>query len=111
MRNLKALTLLSILAASTVAGGCSILYIPNVQQGNLISARALQQLQLGMTKDQVSYLLGTPPVRDPFHHDRWDYYFSFQKDGGPRTQQTLTLHFKDNRLVSMSGAVAPTPPV
>ena len=27
-------------------------------------------------------LLGTPSIRDPFHHDRWDYVAS-ERDGRP----------------------------
>ncbi|MHB1529052.1 MAG: outer membrane protein assembly factor BamE [Acidiferrobacteraceae bacterium] len=101
---------LCLIALATLAsGGCSLLYQPNIQQGNIISARALHELRVGMTKDQVRYLLGTPPIRDAFFHDRWDYYYSFQKDGGKRVQQTLTLHFANGRLASMSGTIAPTP--
>jgi outer membrane protein assembly factor BamE len=106
---LRARQLCLIALATLASGGCSLLYQPNIQQGNIITAHALHELRVGMTKDQVRYLLGTPPIRDAFFHDRWDYYYSFQKDGGKRVQQTLTLHFANGRLASMSGMIAPTP--
>lgn len=105
----RVLRLCLLALAVSAATGCSLLYQPNVQQGNVITARRLHQLHIGMTKDQVRYLLGSPPIRDVFFHNRWDYYYSFQKDGGRRIQQTLTLHFAHGRLTSMSGTFAPTP--
>ncbi|MHB2040062.1 MAG: outer membrane protein assembly factor BamE [Acidiferrobacteraceae bacterium] len=106
-RHLLRLALLVTVTFS--AGACSLLYQPDIQQGNIITARSLRRLRIGMTKDQVRYLLGAAPLKDAFFHDRWDYYYSYERDGGRRVQQTLTLHFAKGRLVSMSGTLAPTP--
>lgn len=104
----KILVLMTCVALS----GCGrILYQPDVQQGNVLTARELQGLKLGMTKEQVSFLLGSPPIRDPFHRDRWDYYYSYQEDGGRPIGQAMTLRFKDGKLASITGAVRPTPPI
>lgn len=100
---------ISLIAALLASSGCSLLYQPNIQQGNILTASALETLKLGMTHSQVRYLLGTPTIRDPFHKNRWDYYFSFQKDGGPRVQQRLTLIFTHGQLSAMRGDVHPTP--
>lgn len=105
----RVLRLCLLALAVSAATGCSLLYQPNIQQGTVITARTLHQLHVGMTKDQVRYLLGSPPIRDAFFRNRWDYYYSFEKDGGRRLQQTLTLHFAQGRLASMSGTLAPTP--
>ena len=32
-------------------------------------------IEIGMTKNQVRFLLGTPMIDDPFHADRWDYVY------------------------------------
>lgn len=100
----------AVLALTLVLPACSLLYQPNIQQGNVVTPQAIAALKLGMTREQVRYLLGTPPVRDPFHKGRWDYYFSFQKDGGPRIQQHLTLIFAHGELSVLRGAARPTPP-
>lgn len=64
-----AIALISLAAAS----GC--VYRQNIAQGNLIEQEDLDQVELGMTRNQVRFLLGTPMIDDPFHKDRWDYIY------------------------------------
>src|SRR5262245_56437250 len=68
------LTLVSL--AVLLAAGC--VYRPDVQQGNWIEAKTVDQVQPGMTRTQVRYLMGTPMVPDVFDKDRWDYLYYFQ---------------------------------
>ena len=35
----------------------------------------VDQVEVGMTRSQVRFLLGTPMIDDPFHADRWDYVY------------------------------------
>ena len=63
----------SCIALAVATAGCGILYRQPIYQGNLIEKTAVDQLQAGMSKQQVMALLGTPSIADPFHHDRWDY--------------------------------------
>src|SRR5438270_1729326 len=51
-------TALALLA--TTLGGC--VYRMNIQQGNYLEGKTVDQLQSGMTRSQVRYLLGTPMV-------------------------------------------------
>ncbi len=55
------------------AGGC--VYQANLNQGNVIKQEDLDQVEVGMTRSQVRFLLGTPMIDDPFHDDRWDYVY------------------------------------
>ena len=71
MRKFQLLILL--LASLAFASGC--VYRANISQGNLIKQEDLDQVQLGMTRNQVRFLLGTPMIDDPFHTDRWDYVY------------------------------------
>jgi outer membrane protein assembly factor BamE len=80
-----------------------------VQQGNIISKEMLDQLELGMTKDQVRYLLGTPALTDMFHTDRWDYTYTMQRGNAPMEKKPLTLFFLDDALVRIQGFVPPDP--
>src|SRR5437899_3045049 len=51
-------TALALLA--TTLGGC--VYRMNIQQGNYLEGKTVDQLQAGMTRSQVRYLLGTPKM-------------------------------------------------
>ena len=59
--------------AFLTASGC--VYQANLSQGNLLKQEDLDQVEVGMTRAQVRFLLGTPMVDDPFHADRWDYVY------------------------------------
>jgi outer membrane protein assembly factor BamE len=50
-----------------------------VQQGNFLEDKELNQVQIGMTRTQVRYLLGTPMVADPFTASRWDYVYTLKR--------------------------------
>ena len=56
-----------------LAGGC--VYQANLSQGNLLKQEDLDQVEVGMTRRQVRFLLGTPMIDDPFHEGRWDYVY------------------------------------
>jgi outer membrane protein assembly factor BamE len=57
-------------------GGC--VYRIDIQQGNLLEEEALDQVEVGMSRSAVRFLLGTPIVTDPFHEDRWDYPYYYK---------------------------------
>jgi len=99
--------LLPVLCASfLLATGCNIIYKQNIQQGNALEQEDLDQLELGMSKNQVAFLLGTPAIQDPFHHNRWDYLSSFARRGGDPVRRLVTLKFEDDTLTYMKGVKA-----
>ena len=65
-------------------------YRINIQQGNYLEEKEVDQVQPGMTRGQVRFLLGTPMVADFFNTDRWDYVY-FLKVG--RTGDVYRRHF------------------
>jgi outer membrane protein assembly factor BamE len=79
-----------------------------IQQGNFISQEMVSQLKVGMTHEQVRFILGTPLVADVFHKDRWDYPFRLQKGNGEVTTSKVTVFFKNERVESISGKELPT---
>ena len=88
--------------------GC--VYKIDIQQGNLVSQDQVNQLRPGMSANQVRYVMGTPLLTDPFHPNRWDYVYSFQKGNGPRELLHLTLFFDaDERLTALQGDFRPKP--
>ncbi len=95
--------LLSGLFCAALLGGCGVIYKPDVQQGNLLDAKNVQQLKPGMSKQQVVALLGTPSVTSPFAQSRWDYVATMQKRGGKILERTLTLYFDNDTLARTDG--------
>lgn len=86
-----------------VCTGCGLIYKQNIQQGNAIEQDDLDELYEGMSKRQVLFVLGTPSIMDPFHHDRWDYVQTFSRRGSDLVQRTVTIHFKDDLLTEIVG--------
>ncbi len=94
------ITLIAVLSLNT---GCKLIYKQNVQQGNAHEQDDLDQVQLGMSKKQVSYLLGTPAIHDPFHHDRWDYISLLSRRGGEPVRRLVTMTFENDLLIATDG--------
>jgi outer membrane protein assembly factor BamE len=99
--------LLAAAMALTVAG-CGIVYRQPIYQGNLMDKAAVDQLQAGMTKDQVQSLLGSPSIADPFHHDRWDYTAT-ERTGrvGDTEIRNFTVYFEDGVVSRWEGDYFP----
>ncbi len=91
-----ALTLFAI-PLSTMVGGC--VYRMNIQQGNYLEGKTVDQLQLGMTRNQVRYLLGTPMVPAVFDKDRWDYVYYFKRGRLRKAEERhLVVFFKEDKV-------------
>ncbi len=74
------------------------IYRPDIQQGNAVSPGQLQRLQIGMSKEQVRYLLGSPITHNVFHKNRWDYYYYLIAGTGRKQYDRVTLFFENDRL-------------
>lgn len=106
MRPTKFIRLIVLASALGLASGC--LYRMPVQQGNMLNRNLVAQLEPGMTRSQVKFLLGTPMVPNGFNSDRWDYYYYFKDARGEvRQQQRLTVWFKDDKVDRFDGDAAP----
>ena len=70
---------LAAIAAIALAAATGCIYRMDIQQGNLLDAEQVDQVEVGMTRSQVRYLLGTPMVIDSFDRERWDYIYSYQR--------------------------------
>lgn len=104
-----------VLASFAIAASlsaCSNLEFPwvyriDIDQGNIITQEMVNQLKPGMTRDQVKYVMGSPLIVDSFHPDRWDYLYTMLKRDGKRTREQLSVYFKEDVLVSLSGDFLP----
>jgi outer membrane protein assembly factor BamE len=96
---LLSIALTGLLLATLPLGGC--IYRMNIQQGNYLEGKTVAQLQVGMTRTQVRYLLGSPMIPDIFDKDRWDYLYYFKSGHLERPEQRhLVVLFKDDKVAS-----------
>jgi outer membrane protein assembly factor BamE len=127
MRRLVILSSILILATLLASTGCArgkradappsgsmlsnlpFVYKMTVQQGNIVTERMVNQIQLGMNREQVRFVLGTPLLTDLFHTDRWDYLYTIRRGHAPMETKRLTLWFEDDQLVSIDGFARPDP--
>jgi outer membrane protein assembly factor BamE len=75
--------------------GCSFLYDTfvyqiDVTQGNYIDDEKIAQLEIGMSQEQVIFVLGSPMLIDEFDSTKW-YYIRYIKPGGEAIQQEQVL--------------------
>ncbi|MGH8744663.1 MAG: outer membrane protein assembly factor BamE, partial [Burkholderiales bacterium] len=82
-------------------------YRIDVQQGNVVTQEMLEKAKPGMTKSQIRFVLGTPLISDPFHTDRWDYVYRFNKAGVLTESRKLTAVFEGDKLKAIEGAALP----
>lgn len=78
----------------------------DIPQGNRIDPELIEQLELGMSQNQVEFLLGSPAVVDLYRPDTWHYLFYYKsgKDG-KIVQRRMTLTFSDDLLSEIDGSL------
>ena len=84
---------------STLAFSSGCVYRASISQGNLIEQKDLDQVEVGMTRKQVRFLLGTPMIDDPFHASRWDYVYYLKIGRKDATFKRWVSVIFDNDLV------------
>lgn len=76
----------------------------DISQGNRIDASLVEQLEIGMSRKQVKFLLGTPAVVDLYRPDRWHYiYFLKTGNDGEIEKKRMTLTFSNDLLSNIEG--------
>ncbi len=76
-------------------------YKPTIMQGSVLDMSDVKQLQLGMSKESVMNLIGSPSIIDPFHQYQWDYINHSSIEGELEIQYRLRLIFRDNLLIEI----------
>ncbi len=74
----------------------------DVQQGNALDAEMIAKVKIGMSKEQVRYVLGSPLITDSFHPDRWDYIYLFTPGYGEQERKQLTLTFDRDDVININ---------
>ncbi len=93
-------------------------YKIDIQQGNYVDSTNVAKLRIGMTRAQISFIMGTPLVKDMFHAGRWDFVYIDKKGGKLITKRRVAVYFdgdiakrivevmKDGKEVDITTALA-----
>jgi outer membrane protein assembly factor BamE len=89
-------TLLLLSIALFSFGGCTsfLPYKMEIRQGNYVTPEMRKKIKVGMSKQQVTSVLGSPLVNDVFHANRWDYIYRFEEKTKLVEEQRYTLFFE-----------------
>lgn len=82
---------------------CSPIYKLDIQQGNLFNKNLVDSLKPGMSKRQVTLVMGSPSIVSPFDQNRWDYVSTLRKGNGRMASKDLTLYFENDSLTKIEG--------
>ena len=110
--SLKRLAILPLMFAVATLSACGFVGFPgvykiDVEQGNLVDQEMIEQLEPGMSRRQVRFIMGSPLVEDTFNPDRWDYPYVIRN--GPRVirEAQVSLFFDGDVLREIRGDYLP----
>lgn len=96
----------SIIAVALSLSACSSwVYRIDIPQGNYLEQKSIDKIQVGMTKEQVKFILGSPVLIDSFDKDTWNYVYRFKSGRSEKLnmQKGFTIKFEEDKLVSAEG--------
>lgn len=95
----------STVCAILVAGisACGIVYKLPTRQGNVLEQEKLDRVEVGMSRSQIRFLLGTPLAASPFTEDRWDYLGFYRSPRGQTAKRVVSLYFDGDQLARAEG--------
>ncbi len=91
---------ISVALSAAILTGCSFpgVHKEPVEQGNVLLPERLERLEVGMTRDQVQFLLGSPITVNTFNPNRWIYLERTDFDGEIRNNDYVIVEFIDDRV-------------
>ncbi len=99
--------LLTVSLALTTLSGCSLLeklvYRIDINQGNFIEQPAVDKLRIGMNKEQVRYVLGSPMLIENGKPDIWHYIYHHTHGHNESIQKNLIATFDKTGLIQVEG--------
>jgi len=98
----RVLTIIFVLSISACS---SWVFRMDIPQGNYLEQKDIDKLQIGMTKEQVKFVLGSPVVLDSFNKDSWHYVYRFKSGKSEKfdAKKKFIVKFEDNKLVTAEG--------
>ncbi|MFT6901190.1 MAG: outer membrane protein assembly factor BamE [Colwellia sp.] len=97
--------ILALTIALSLSACSSWVFRIDIPQGNFLEQKDIDKLQIGMSKEQVKFVLGSPVVVDAFNNDTWHYIYSLKSGRSEELniQKKFILSFDQDSLVSAEG--------
>ena len=91
-----------ILIISLIMLSCSnaSIYRVSITQGTVFKQEDINRLEIGMTKDQVTYVMGQPSFDNFFEKNVWNYFYQIKTGDTIELERRLKLVFDDKNLLS-----------
>lgn len=83
-------------------------YKIDIVQGNFVSREQAAAVTRGMAREQVRAILGSPLLASVFHAERWDYVFTFRRQGVDTQSRRVTVYFKGDGVERIEADDLPT---
>ena len=112
---------LLLLAAANALAGCGSLqptadkwlgvitpYRIDIMQGNVVTKEQIALVKIGMSREQVREILGSPLLTSAFHAERWDYVFTLRREGVEPQRRSIVAVFKDDKLDKLEAPDLPS---
>ena len=77
-------------------------YRPDMHQGNVIDLSLVTKLKVGMDKEQVEEIIGSPIISDDFNKNHWIFIQIKRIKNQPRTVKKLNLYFEEQKLAKIN---------
>jgi outer membrane protein assembly factor BamE len=61
---------------------CLRIYRQDLRQGNYVTQKKIDKLKVGLNKDEVQRIMGSPALVPVIDINRWDYHYSFMSHCG-----------------------------
>lgn len=72
-----------------------------IQQGNLVNQAQLDRVTIGMERELVRNLIGSPVIETPFQENRWEYVYTQGPSGNSIKARRVSILFEDNKVASI----------
>lgn len=99
--------LISLLLSTALISACGLVYKLPTRQGNVIEQKQVDKLELGMSFEQVRFVLGTPLAASAYVNNRWDYLGYYKTPRGNESSRVVSLYFDAGRLARIEDSGNP----
>ena len=71
-----------------------------ITQGTVFAQEDIDKLEIGMTKDQVSFVMGQPSFENFFEKNVWNYIYKITTGDNVDMEKKVKLIFDEKNLLS-----------
>ena len=75
-------------------------YRVTITQGTVFAQEDIDKLEIGMTKDQVSFVMGQPSFENFFEKNVWNYIYKITTGDTVDMEKKVKLVFDEKNLLS-----------